>query len=69
VMVNEHCLRKNSVSRVIDVSVVEAADDPFLGSARQAAGEQSEQSSPKEFPQVNHTKMPGSARHYQTLMS
>lgn len=30
-MVNEHCLRKNSVSRVIDVSVVEAADDPFLG--------------------------------------
>ncbi len=49
-MVNEHSLRKNSVSRVIDVSVVEAADDPFLGSARHAAGEQSEQSSPKEFP-------------------
>jgi len=38
VMVNEHSLRKNSVSRVIDVSVVEAADDPFLGSARHAAG-------------------------------
>ncbi len=50
-MVNEHSLRKNSVSRVIDVSVVEAADDPFLGSARHAAGKQSEQSSPKSITQ------------------